>query len=158
MLNPDQFRAYYDYHFRANRKLWDEAIMTLTDAQYLQKLPYSVGSIRNQMVHLMNIEDRWFSGLRGVEVPGLINPVYIHTRDKLREKWDVVEATIREYLANLTDAEINREYDAPFLVWQVLLHVVNHATDHRAQTLAMLHQMGAPTFGQDYAYFIIEKL
>jgi len=157
-MTPDQFRAYYDYHFAANRKLWDTSIMTLTDDQYLQKLDYSIGSIRNQMVHLMNVEERWFSGLRGVEVPGFINPVHIHTREKLREKWDVVEADMRAYLATLTDDKIGSVYDGPFFVWQVLLHVVNHATDHRAQTLAMLHQLGAPTFAQDYAYFIIGKL
>jgi uncharacterized damage-inducible protein DinB len=33
----------------------------------------------------------------------------------------------------------------------------NHSTDHRAQTLAGLHKLGAPTVGQDYLNFCWEK-
>jgi uncharacterized damage-inducible protein DinB len=33
--------------------------------------------------------------------------------------------------------------------WQVLAHVVNHGTDHRAQILRLLDRYGAPTFDQD---------
>jgi uncharacterized damage-inducible protein DinB len=33
-----------------------------------------------------------------------------------------------------------------------MLHVLNHATDHRAQVLAMLHTMEANTFAQDMVF------
>jgi uncharacterized damage-inducible protein DinB len=37
------------------------------------------------------------------------------------------------------------------------MQVINHSTDHRAQTLAMLHHLGAPTIGQDFlAYLHLE--
>src|SRR5690606_24754539 len=149
----------YEYHFAANRKIWDQCIVPLTDKQFTQKVDYSVGSVRNQVVHMMNIDDRWFSGLRGVPVPGFINPVHYAKRAVIREKWDGVEADMRTYLANLRDEAL---YDQPFLasdndtirLWQVLIHVANHGTDHRAQLLALLHQLGVKTFPQDYAYFV----
>ncbi len=43
-------------------------------------------------------------------------------------------------------------------VWEVLFHVLNHAADHRAQTLAPLYAPGARTFPQDYAFFVMGKL
>ena len=43
-------------------------------------------------------------------------------------------------------------------VWQVLFHVLNHGTDHRAQLLAMVAQFEAPTFDQDYALYVRGKL
>jgi uncharacterized damage-inducible protein DinB len=45
----------------------------------------------------------------------------------------------------------------PILLWQVLLHVANHGTDHRAHILVLLEELGVKTFGQDYAYFIMGR-
>ncbi len=41
--------------------------------------------------------------------------------------------------------------------WQVILHVVNHGTDHRAQVLRVLHDIGAPTFNQDLIIHLWQK-
>ena len=154
-MHADDIRILYEYHFAANRKLWDECIESLTDEQFLQPLEYSVGSIRNQMVHMMDIEEGWFGGLRDGSPRGIFkNPNDWPTREKIRTDWDAVEAKIRAYVENITDEECNQPFDKPggMCKWQVMLHVLNHATDHRAQTLAMLHKLGAPTFAQDMVY------
>jgi uncharacterized damage-inducible protein DinB len=39
-------------------------------------------------------------------------------------------------------------------VWQILLHVANHGTDHRAQILRILHDFEAPTFDQDFIIYL----
>ncbi len=162
-MNADAFRHLYEYHFTANRKIWDRGVMALSDAQFTQKVEYSVGSVRNQVVHMLNIDDRWFCGLRSVTIPGFLNPVYYARRAVIREKWDDVEATMRAYLADLSDDKLDSQPfltidNDPIRLWQVLLHVVNHGTDHRAQLLALLHALGVKTFAQDYAYFIEGRL
>jgi uncharacterized damage-inducible protein DinB len=48
--------------------------------------------------------------------------------------------------------------DQELTVWQVLLHVVNHGTDHRAQVLRILHDFGAPTTAQDYIFYVYDNL
>jgi uncharacterized damage-inducible protein DinB len=37
------------------------------------------------------------------------------------------------------------------------LHVINHGTDHRAQILAMLNQLGGETVEQDLIFYLREK-
>lgn len=161
-MHADDIRILYGYHFRANRKLWDVCIVPLTDEQFLQPLNYSVGSIRNQVVHLLDIEEGWFGGLRnpGAGRAPFRNPEDWPAREKIRADWDGVEADIRAYLDGLTDDECNAPFDEPdgMRKWQVMLHVLNHATDHRAQTLAMLHGMGAATFAQDMVYHFWSRL
>lgn len=158
MINTAHVHNLYAYHFAMNRKLWDYSVMALTEEQFTRRLEYSVGSIRNQVVHLLNIDDRWFCGLRGQPVPGFLNPVYFNKRPKIREMWDEVEGKMQAYLATLTDEMLPQPYDdGRMAVWQVLLHIVNHGTDHRAQTLAMLHGIGALTFPQDYAIWLMRK-
>jgi predicted N-acetyltransferase YhbS len=39
---------------------------------------------------------------------------------------------------------------------RVLLHVVNHGTDHRAQLLRSLHDLGLETSSQDYIFYVYE--
>jgi uncharacterized damage-inducible protein DinB len=42
--------------------------------------------------------------------------------------------------------------------WEVLLHLANHAMDHRSQILAMLHQQfGVQTIEQDMIFFLWEE-
>jgi uncharacterized damage-inducible protein DinB len=162
-MNADDFRQLFDYHFTVNRKIWDNCIIPLTQEQFTRKVEYSIGSIRNQVVYIMNIDDRWFSGLRGLEVPGFINPVYLHKRDIIRQKWDAVEANMRLYLETVRDDALSSQ---PFLttdqdpsrLWQILIHVINHGTDHRAQLLHLLNQLDMKTFPQDYYFYAIGRM
>ena len=41
-------------------------------------------------------------------------------------------------------------------LWQVLLHVVNHGTDHRAQALRLLNDLGVETKSQDYVFHVYD--
>jgi uncharacterized damage-inducible protein DinB len=154
-MNADGCRLLYEYHFAANHKIWDTCIFPLSDEQYTADDAYSHGSVRNQLVHLMSVEARWFAGLRGVAVPDHANPSDYLDRATLRAAWDTVEAHMRVYLAAVTDADLAQPYPGAEVLqkWEVLFHVLNHATDHRAQLLALLDRMGAATFPQDYALY-----
>jgi uncharacterized damage-inducible protein DinB len=157
-MNANAFRQFYDYHFAENRKIWDTCVIPLSLEQFTQNANYSHGSIRNQVVHLMSVDEAWFSGLRGVEPPKPFPPAAFDDRKIIRLHWDTVEKDIRAYLANLQD---ERLFEKPFpegedkdlVLWQVLLHVVNHGTDHRAQLLRLLNDLGVKTGPQDYIFY-----
>jgi uncharacterized damage-inducible protein DinB len=162
-MNADAFRHFYNYHFAENRKIW-EHVASLTFEQFTQKVDYSRGSVREQLVHLLDAEDMWFSELRGVEPSEpLPETVEADDRDAIRAHWDKVEGNIRAYLANLEDDFLftkpitDPEEDKNLIVWQVLLHVANHATDHRAQLLRVLHDLGIETKSQDYIFYVYEN-
>ncbi len=162
-MTSDYFRHLYEYHFAINHKIWDRCIVPLTDEQFKRKIHYSVGSVRNHVIHMLNVDDRWFCALRGLPDPGGLNAVYFNKRDVIRARWDTVEAGMRAYLVDLRDDRLEEQpYLAqdgdPIRAWQVLLHVVNHGTDHRAQLLALLNQLGVATFPQDYAFYIDGKM
>ncbi len=161
-MNAAAFRHFYDYHFAENRATWDKYIMPLTDEQFTQEVAYSRSSLRNQCVHLMNVDETWFYGLRGIESPEWLEPAAYGDRAAIRAHWDGVEQMMRDYLAGLTDEMLSEkpfivDDDKDLIAWQVLLHVVNHGTDHRAQMLRTLHDMGAKTVSQDYIFFVYDN-
>ena len=162
-MNADAFRHFYEYHFAENRKIWDSYITPLSHEQFTQDVDYSHGSVRNQILHLMSADDAWFSELRGVEIPEPLDPANFDDRQMIRAHWDNIEQNMRGYLAELRGDML---FDKPFpagedqdlIVWQVLLHVVNHGTDHRAQLLRLLSDLGVKTAFQDYIFYVYDHL
>jgi uncharacterized damage-inducible protein DinB len=163
-MNANAFRQFYDYHFTENRKIWDGYVTPLTYEQFTQGVGYSHGSVREQIVHLMSVDDVWFSELQGVEPSEPLSPANYDDRDILRAHWDNVEQRMRNYLAELRDDQLlakpitEPEEDKNLIVWQVLLHVVNHGTDHRAQLLRLLNDLGMQTSSQDFIFYVYDHL
>lgn len=158
-MNANAFRHFFSYHFSENRKIWDTCITSLSQEQFTQDAGYSHGSVRNQVVHLVSVDDTWFSALQGMEIPETLNPTDFDDRDTLRAHWDTVEVKMRGYLSKLQDDQL---FEKPFadgedkdlILWQVLLHVANHGTDHRAQLLRLLNDLGVKTTYQDYIFYV----
>jgi uncharacterized damage-inducible protein DinB len=161
-MNADAFRHFYDYHFAENRKIWDRYVTQLSDEQFIQHVDYSRGSVRDQILHLISCDDTWFSGLRGVEIPEDLKPADFQNRESIRTRWDGVEQTMRAYLAGLRDDMLFEKplegEDKDLFLWQALLHVANHGTDHRAQILRLLNDLGIQTSYQDYIFHVYETL
>ena len=162
-MNADAFRHFYDYHFSENRKVWD-CVTQLTAEQFTQPADYSRGSVRDQILHLIDCDDVWFSELRGGQPSEPFPPANFDDRESIRAHWEKVEKTMRSYLADLRDEMLfekpikEPEEDRDLIMWQVLLHVVNHGTDHRAQVLRLLNDLGVKTTYQDYIFYVYEHI
>ena len=163
-MNADAFRHFYNYHFTENRKIWDSYITPLSHEQFTQAVGYSHGSVRNQILHLISADDAWFSELRGVAPSEPLPPADFDDRNIIRAHWDIIEQNMRDYLSELRDDMLfdrpieEPEEDKVLIVWQVLLHVVNHGTDHRAQLLRLLNDLGVDTKSQDYIFYVFDNL
>jgi uncharacterized damage-inducible protein DinB len=162
-MDANAFRHFYGYHFAENRKIWDLCVTQLSHEQFTQHVNYSRGSVRDQIVHLISCEDSWFSELRDVEPSEPIPASSVDDRDIIRARWDKVEESMRAYLTELRDDMLfntpirEPEEDKDLIVWQVLLHVANHATDHRAQLLRVLNDLGVKTSYQDYIFYVYDN-
>jgi uncharacterized damage-inducible protein DinB len=160
-MNPAFFSQMLDYTYWAHRKVW-ECAAALTPEQFTQPLGYSWGSVRGQLVHTMWAEAIWLARIRGVAVTVNRDETAYGDLSAVLATWAAVEADWRAYATQIDAAELARELHyqstegTPFTtrVEQILWHVCNHGTDHRAQTLAMLHQLGVATVAQDVIFYL----
>lgn len=157
-MHAEQYRNLYEYHFMLNRKFWDFSHEHLSWAQLVEQSQISVGSIRNVFVHIMSVDNRWFSGLRKIPDPGHIRPEQFENAEDLRVRWDLIEAEMRIFLDGLGDSTLEQQFDDDLKVWHVLSHVVNHGTAHRAQIGAMLRLLHLKPPPQDYILYVLGKI
>ena len=155
-------RTLIEYHYGMFDRVWDY-IMRLSDAQFVQEVDYSIGSVRNHMLHVLAIDQRWIARLQGHPLPDSLSPTEYDTRSAVRAEWDKAASYVMNYVNSVDEAELarvvrfdfdlpgNKIYSSP--VSDVLMHLVNHGTDHRAQILRLLNDFGAPTIEQDYLWW-----
>lgn len=159
-MHAQALRHFFAYHFAENRKIWDAYIAPLSLEQFTQAANYSQGSVCEQIRHLIGVDEAWFGDL-GAKIPELVAAAEPDERPRLRAHWDHVEQGMRDYLAQLRDEQLAEKplqgEDKDLRLWQVLLHVVNHGTDHRAQLLRLLNDLGVKTKSQDYIFYVYEN-
>lgn len=89
MHSLEMIRTLVAYDIATWRRVW-ASIDTLTPEQWVQELPYSHGSIRNQMVHITRVILAWSMGLRN-EADGQqfkLDPVDFPSPAVTRARWE----------------------------------------------------------------------
>lgn len=154
-----------DYHKWANHQVWD-CVAKLTDEQFNKEHDYSTGSLYNQIFHVM-VTDLYAIAVMDGSIFDKDNPPQFPkqedytTREAIRAKWDEYEAQLSADIAKLTDADLQTVLKAPigkgqtmdFTVWENILSTVNHGTNHRAQILALIHQLGGETCEMGFYFY-----
>lgn len=158
MATIDVIKTYVEYHSAMTRRLW-ESIDRISEEQFLADDACSRGSIRNLMVHLTNTDRSWLAGLKNLpDVRDQLKKYEEYpNRLSVRVYWDSVARDLAEYVTHLGETEVNQNHaDIPGPRWEVLLHIVNHGTDHRSTVLQKLTEYGAPTFDQDFIMWLAD--
>jgi uncharacterized damage-inducible protein DinB len=142
----DTIRGLYDYHWWANRRLYDVTAALGEDAAGRDVGPqFSHPTVRRMLAHLYGADALWLARWTGrplTTIPG----ADITTLAELRRRWDAMEGEQRAFFGALTPADLARvvEYRNAegkafrLTLWPLLQHVANHATHHRSEIATMI--------------------
>ena len=165
-MKPNEIRQIFDYNFWAFERVW-ECVSQISDEQFAEEIDYSTGSIRNIVVHIMAGNRNWMSVLRGTEIPRRIAFEDFDTPGKTKAKWDELHKEFLDHLNSLDQEQLDEVVEWELLSQglkstnsrgEILLHLANHGTDHRAQILALLHHhFHVKTVEQDIIYYLAEQ-
>ncbi|MDE0609452.1 MAG: DinB family protein [Anaerolineaceae bacterium] len=153
-MTPDIIRTLLDYHYGEQQKVWQDCVLQLDEAQYLQDSGYSHGSIHETLLHVLNGEWTWLERARGDGAASPRSAADLPDRAALAARLAEVEAEVRAFAGGLDEAGLAAP--APYMsaageridnrVWHILLHIANHGLIHRAEIMAMSARMGGPSF------------
>jgi uncharacterized damage-inducible protein DinB len=165
MSKLELVRALYEYNEWANNHMLD-ATAGLTEEEFSRNQGASFESVEGNLAHIVGAQIIWFQRWNGGANP---KPVLefqkLHGLPEIRETFDRSHAELRSFLASLTDDRLERvlayrdSAGNPYerVMWQLMSHVVNHGTHHRAETAMAMGPLGQPMRELDYTYFELER-
>jgi len=148
-VNQQDLRTLVDYHYWARDRMFD-ALEPLTGEQLTRDMGNSFKSIHQTVVHVYAAEWAWYERWHGVSPTALLSSEQFPDLASIRRAWSEHEVKMRAYVDGLGDEGASRVIEYKLLsghggsspVWQMLQHVVNHASYHRGQVTTMIRQLG----------------
>jgi len=155
-MTADEIRTHLRYSGWASRKLLD-ATLKLDPEQQKRDLCSSHKGVLETLGHIHFADRIWLSRIHGEKFEPPVEAIEID--------WPRIQTQWERWSDSLQDSEVTRlvayhdmkgnPYETP--IWQICLHVVNHATLHRGQVMAMFRQLGVPPPATDLIYYYREQ-
>ena len=163
-LNTTDIRTLIDYTDWANQRVLDQA-MQLSPDQLLAPAPVPMHSLLGTLAHVLVAEVIWRRRWEG-EWPVVVDDIEgYQSIDVLVERWQNETAALHAFVANLTDQDLQRTVHyrnskgTPFqqVLWQLMIHVVNHGTQHRSEAAMLLTNAGHSPGELDMILYLREQ-
>jgi len=164
-MTRNEVQSLIDYNYWARDRLLD-AVGQLTPEQFTRDMGNSFGSVRDMLAHLHAAEWVWYSRWQGTSPTALLPADRFPDLASVTAGWRELETQIRAYFAGIDDRGLERVFEyksvtgvpGSSVLWQMLQHVVNHASYHRGQVTTMLRQLGVtPPKSMDLIAFYRER-
>jgi uncharacterized damage-inducible protein DinB len=160
MVTVEYLRTLFAYHGKANTRLLNVAD-GLSDAELDQHPIAAHGSLRETFVHTISAEWMWRNRLSGVSPAAMLNPADFPSLESIRVRWQSETAAMQQLIDGLSATDIEAPmsytrrgttYSTP--VWQILVQVANHGTQHRSELAAMLTILGRSPGELDFIRYL----
>jgi uncharacterized damage-inducible protein DinB len=157
----EMMRMLYAYNAWANQRILDKAA-DLTAEQLHAKAGASFDSVHDTLVHTMSAQWVWFMRWMGTSPTSMLKPADYPTLETMEARWREIEADTQAFLAQLDESGLQRvvRYNNiqgkafAYPLWQLLLHQVNHGTQHRSEVAMILTQHGRSPGNMDLSVYL----
>jgi uncharacterized damage-inducible protein DinB len=141
-MRADEIRFLFAYDRWATRRVLN-ALDDLDPAVWARTDVVGERGLGSVLVHHLGSSQRWriLFEARTTEGGVRLELEPLPTIDELRARWEAEWAEVDSWLQTLTDGFV-ADFHEGVPVWQLLVHVVNHGTQHRAEAAALLTTEG----------------
>ena len=158
-------QQYAAYNLWANQKILD-CINNLSDDQLKREINSSFSSVYKTVLHMWFAEDAWWQRLKLAEQLVMAADNFEGPFSELQQQLIRRSADWAQWAAEATETRLTHvfayqnskkeQFKQP--VYEVMLHVFNHATYHRGQLVTMLRQLGVDKIpSTDFTSFCRKK-
>jgi uncharacterized damage-inducible protein DinB len=164
-MTAADIKSLLDYHYWARDRVL-AAVADISVEEFLAPRGNSFASIRDTLAHTYFAEWAWYSRWQGESPSRLPDLNQFADVAALTSAWTGLEQQVRALIEPMSDGDLQRVsgyrlfsgISASSPMWQMVQHVVNHASYHRGQVTTMLRQAGAqPAKSMDLITFYRER-
>ncbi len=166
-MDKTEITLLFDYNAWADARLLQAAAglgpaLFTAPVEALPKLSHR--TLRDTLVHTLSAQWIWRNRCQGVSPTAVLSPAAFPDLETLRARWQEEAGEMRRFLAGLDDGDLKRviHYTStrgqPFenTLWHILLHLVNHSTQHRSEAAVLLTEWGHSPGDLDLIVFLRE--
>jgi len=149
MMTAGVLRLHLNYSAGASGRLVNAAA-GLSQEELTRDFGTSTGSVLGTLVHVYAAERAWLARFEQKAQPAALVTEADMGMPVLENDWPRIEQRLKQWAEGLTDETAQsplaytdyrgRRWSQP--PWQLVLHVVNHATHHRGQVSGFRRAMG----------------
>ena len=147
-VTPDALCDHLEYSAWASRRLVN-AVAALPPQDLTRDFQTADRTVIGTLAHIYAGDRVWLSRVAATPFPGFLTDAD-RSLATLQNDWPALHDRWRNWAAALTEEAAQSVLDYKDLkgnawrqpVWQIVLHVVNHATHHRGQVSGFLRAMG----------------
>jgi uncharacterized damage-inducible protein DinB len=159
-------RSLIAYNEWANQKVL-EAAAALNEEEFGREVSGSHESVRRTLVHMVRVQAWWLSVLNGKPEASSRPEGYEQMPfEEVRQSFARSHDDLKAYAAGLTEERLEtkvaafhpgegKEYRWPS--WELLSHLVNHGSLHRAEAGIMLASLGHTPGDLDFIYYVVQR-
>lgn len=163
-MNKQDIQLLYAYNQWANAKIMAE-VSRLTNEQFFADASYPHGGMRGTLTHILFAEWLWRNRWQGASPTKWITPEDFPTMGSLISRWQSEEAELMNFVDQVTEEQLAAVFQYKTtkgvpqenILWQVMMHVVNHGTQHRSEAAALLTALGHSPGDIDLIVFLRER-
>jgi len=154
-MTPRDLQTHIAYSGWASDLLLHVAL-SLTEEEQRREFGVSHKSLMGTLEHIFLADRIWYARV--------VDPSVLESNEAIAVAWPRLQKRWEDWAATLTDADITRVIDYKDMrgnehrtpLWQIVLHVVNHATLHRGQAMSLLRQLGLAPPPTDLIFYYRE--
>jgi uncharacterized damage-inducible protein DinB len=163
-MTTRDIRMLYDYNCWANARILGAA-SEVSEQHYLAPGAFPHGGLRGTLVHALFAEWVWRLRWQGSPPTFRLKPEEFPTVASLESRWLAEESLLMKFVGGLTDERLQIEFDYVSteghphrrVLWESMVHLVNHGTQHRSEAAVMLTDMGHSPGDIDLIVFLNER-
>jgi uncharacterized damage-inducible protein DinB len=148
-MNKQYFLTLFQYNAWSTAKIL-ESSSHVTQEQFLAPVPFPHGSLRGTLVHALFGEWVWRQRWEGSPQNPIWKAEEFPTFESLRARWGDEEIRLMQFVTNLTEERLYSKFKyvstegVPHerAVWESMMHLVNHGTQHKTEAAAILTGFG----------------
>jgi uncharacterized damage-inducible protein DinB len=157
-MDSETIRALYRFNTFANEAL-RRSLLEAGDEAVRRPVEMWFGSVFDILAHVASGEATWLGRLRDRQPDARgLSPADFATVGDLVAAWRDLDAQWEAYAGSLSGEALDEEIVArrsdgrryQFKLWQPVLHVANHSTEHRGHATVAMTQLGISHGDQDF--------
>ncbi|MDE3095484.1 MAG: DinB family protein [Chloroflexota bacterium] len=156
--SPDYLQNLYAYNEWANHRVL--AAAAVIEERLRDEVTPGASAPLANLMHVLQAQASWLSFWRGVERERLPAAPAHGAAEWLRDQFQRSHEQLRLFVDSLGEQDVEGvlEHRAGgktrrWALWQLMMHVVNHGTQHRAETALSLTALGSSPGDLDYGHF-----